>query len=155
LHLASTKESGPEALGRRALRRTRTFGAAEVSARYQTWQRLAGFILVLASQPNTRAKSGLSVTGPLTRHCEEEWSGPFPTANRRRSFSRHWTPVHLDVVVDALEPAVQRLTEAGAALDRPIQEQAWGRMANLGDPFGHGLCVIEFRGKGYDEVLEG
>jgi predicted enzyme related to lactoylglutathione lyase len=92
---------------------------------------------------------------PIDLVAKEEWSGPFPTANRRRSFSRHWTPVHLDVVVDALEPAVQRLTEAGAALDRPIQERPWGRMANLGDPFGHGLCVIEFRGKGYDEVLEG
>jgi len=26
-------------------------------------------------------------------------------------------------------------------------------MANLADPFGHGFCLLEFRGKGYDEVL--
>jgi lactoylglutathione lyase len=28
----------------------------------------------------------------------------------------------------------------------------WGRMANLADPFGHGLCLVEFRGRGYGEI---
>jgi len=29
----------------------------------------------------------------------------------------------------------------------------WGRMASLADPFGHGIDLLEFRGRGYDEIL--
>jgi uncharacterized glyoxalase superfamily protein PhnB len=63
--------------------------------------------------------------------------------------------VHLDVVVADLDAAVGRAIAAGAVLERPVQEQPWGRMANLGDPFGHGFCLIEFRGRGYDELAAG
>lgn len=90
---------------------------------------------------------------PIDLVAKAEGSAPFPGATEPRSYARHWSPVHLDVVVPSLEDAVQRLVEAGARLDRAVQEQAWGRMANLSDPFGHGLCVLEFRGKGYGEVL--
>jgi catechol 2,3-dioxygenase-like lactoylglutathione lyase family enzyme len=71
----------------------------------------------------------------------------------RRDFSRHWTPVHLDVVVPDLEAAVERAVSAGARLERPIVVRKWGRMANLADPFGHGLCLLAFQGRGYDELL--
>jgi hypothetical protein len=27
-------------------------------------------------------------------------------------------------------------------------------MANLADPFGHGFCLLELRGRGYDEILQ-
>ena len=56
----------------------------------------------------------------------------------RRDYARHWTPVHLDFVVEALEPAI----------DWP-REFDWGRQAMLSDPFGHGLCFIEWKGEGY------
>ena len=69
-----------------------------------------------------------------------------------RDYARHWTPVHLDVVVASVDDAVRRAEAAGALLDRPVQDRPWGRMANLSDPFGHGLCLLEFRGRGYDEV---
>ncbi|HET8734435.1 MAG TPA: VOC family protein [Anaeromyxobacteraceae bacterium] len=75
--------------------------------------------------------------------------GPGP----RRDFSRHWTPVHLDLVVPDLEAAVERDVAAGARLERPIVVRKWGRMANLADPFGHGLCLLQFEGRGYDELL--
>jgi predicted enzyme related to lactoylglutathione lyase len=71
----------------------------------------------------------------------------------RRDFSRHWTPVHLDMVVPDLEAAVERAVSAGARLERPIMARKWGRMANLADPFGHGLCLLQFQGRGYDELL--
>ncbi|MDF2694130.1 MAG: hypothetical protein K0S65_2513, partial [Labilithrix sp.] len=29
-----------------------------------------------------------------------------------------------------------------------------GRMANLGDPFGHGICLLQMNEKGYDALLE-
>ena len=72
-----------------------------------------------------------------------------------RNYARHWTPVHLDFVVDEIEASVARLVSLGAVLERPIQERRWGRMANLADPFGHGLDLLEFKGMGYDELLQG
>ncbi|MGH8244043.1 MAG: VOC family protein [Steroidobacteraceae bacterium] len=42
------------------------------------------------------------------------------TVLQRRSYERHWTPVHLDVVVDEIEPAVERSVSAGAQLEKPI-----------------------------------
>ena len=74
-------------------------------------------------------------------------------AGARRDYARHWTPVHLDFVVGDAEAACARAVAAGATLERPIQDAPWGRMANLADPFGHGLCLLEFRGRGYDEVI--
>ncbi|HEV8680870.1 MAG TPA: VOC family protein [Stellaceae bacterium] len=71
----------------------------------------------------------------------------------RRSFARHWTPVHLDFIVPDLDAAVARLIALGAALDRAIQQREYGRMANMADPFGNGFDLIEFSGAGYDGLL--
>ncbi len=70
-----------------------------------------------------------------------------------RDFSRHWTPVHLDFVVDDIDAAVARASAAGASLDREIQERPYGRMANMADPFGHGICLLQMNEKGYDALL--
>jgi len=32
------------------------------------------------------------------------------------------------------------------------REAAWGRLVQLADPYGHGWCLVEFRGRGYDEI---
>jgi predicted enzyme related to lactoylglutathione lyase len=69
-----------------------------------------------------------------------------------RSFTRHWTPVHLDFIVADLDAAVATLIGLGAALDRPVQQREYGRMANMADPFGNGFDLIEFSGAGYDGV---
>ena len=69
-----------------------------------------------------------------------------------RNYNRHWTPVHLDVVVDDLETALSRALAAGARAETEIRTEAWGKIGVLADPFGHGLCLIEFRGRGYDEI---
>jgi len=70
----------------------------------------------------------------------------------RRDFGRHWTPVHLDFIVPDIDAAVARLTGLGATLDRAIQNADYGRMANMADPFGNGVDLIEFSGSGYDAV---
>jgi len=70
-----------------------------------------------------------------------------------RDYDRHWTPVHLDVVVEDVEAAVARAVDAGAKLERAIEAKPWGRIALLADPFGHGFCLLEFKGRGYDEVF--
>ena len=70
-----------------------------------------------------------------------------------RSYQRHWTPVHLDFVVEDMESAVERVRQAGGALEGDIRTHAYGRLARMADPFGHGFCLLEFHGAGYDEVL--
>lgn len=72
---------------------------------------------------------------------------------QKRDYSRHWTPVHLDFVVTDVDAAAAKLMALGAVLERPVADRKWGRMASLADPFGHGIDLLEFRGRGYDEIL--
>ncbi len=71
-----------------------------------------------------------------------------------RDYERHWTPLHLDWVVDDIEAAVVRVVAAGATLEQSVRERRWGRIAVLSDPFGHGFCLIQFSGEGYDALVE-
>lgn len=77
-----------------------------------------------------------------------------PAALQCRSYERHWTPVHLDFVVEEIESAVQKAISAGAQLEKPVTTHAWGKLALMADPFGHGFCFVQFLGRGYDEVAE-
>lgn len=69
-----------------------------------------------------------------------------------RDYTRHWTPVHGDVVVDDMDEALIRAIAAGATQEGTERELAWGRIVQLSDPFGHGWCLLQFRGLGYDEI---
>ena len=77
-----------------------------------------------------------------------------PATTQQRNYQRHWTPIHLDFVVDEIEPAVERAVIAGARLEQPIVTNNWGKIALMADPFGHGFCFVQFLGRGYDEVAE-
>lgn len=79
-------------------------------------------------------------------------SRPVPPGDTARHYDRHWTPVHLDVVTDALEDAIARACSAGAILETPVQAHLWGRIAGLADPFGNGFCILEFTAAGYDAI---
>jgi predicted enzyme related to lactoylglutathione lyase len=70
----------------------------------------------------------------------------------RRSYARHWTPVHIDFVVDDIRGAIGRALGAGATLERDVTTHAYGRLALLADPFGNGFCLLEFKGRGYGEI---
>ena len=69
-----------------------------------------------------------------------------------RDYADHWTPVHLDVIVDDIDAALERALEAGAILPGTVSRFDWGRLAALRDPFGHGICLLQFLGGGYDRV---
>ncbi len=71
-----------------------------------------------------------------------------------RRYDRHWTPVHIDLVVDDIEAALARAVAAGARAETEIRVAAYGRIAMLSDPFGHGFCLIQFLGRGYDEIAD-
>jgi len=72
--------------------------------------------------------------------------------SQKRDYRRHWTPVHLDFVVEDVRVATRQAVTAGATLEVEIQTHNWGSIAHLADPFGHGFCLIQFRGRGYDEI---
>lgn len=75
-----------------------------------------------------------------------------PASDQKRNYRRHWTPVHLDFVVTDLPQAVSRAKSAGASIEQDIETKVWGRIAMFSDPFGNGFCLLEFLGRGYDEI---
>jgi catechol 2,3-dioxygenase-like lactoylglutathione lyase family enzyme len=94
----------------------------------------------------------LGANAPL--YLLQNAEGSEAAADARRSYGRHWTPLHLDVVVDALEPALERALAAGMRQEHPVRDANWGRIVRLADPFGHGWCLLQFVGRGYDEIAE-
>ena len=94
----------------------------------------------------------LGSSAPIYLLIKADGSPPAKTTGDRRSYARHWTPVHLDFVVDDIDDAVQRAITAGAALEEPVATQPWGRLALMADPFGHGFCFVQFIGRGYDAI---
>ena len=79
-------------------------------------------------------------------------SSPSRDTDQVRDYRRHWTPVHLDFVVPELQPAVDRAVRAGAKIEGGVQVFSWGRMATMSDPFGNGLCLVQWTDGGYDAV---
>tara|TARA_R100001244_G_scaffold511_10_gene1107 strand:+ start:21100 stop:21519 length:420 start_codon:yes stop_codon:yes gene_type:complete len=91
---------------------------------------------------------------PIYLLAKPAGSAPFAASEQGRSYQRHWTPVHLDVVVADLDAALARALAAGAQQEGAIQTAVWGRLAGLRDPFGHGICLLQWQGLGYAEVAE-
>jgi catechol 2,3-dioxygenase-like lactoylglutathione lyase family enzyme len=75
-----------------------------------------------------------------------------PESADKRSYARHWTPVHLDFVVPDIAKAIERAVTAGATRERDVSDHAYGKLALMADPFGNGFCLLEFTGRGYDEI---
>jgi predicted enzyme related to lactoylglutathione lyase len=82
-------------------------------------------------------------------------SKPFSIAEEGRRYDRHWTPVHLDFIVDDIEASLARAVVAGALVEVPVQQHPYGKLAVMADPFGHGICFVQFEGRGYDEIATG
>jgi predicted enzyme related to lactoylglutathione lyase len=91
-------------------------------------------------------------SAPIYLLTKEPGSRATPASDEIRRYERHWTPVHLDFAVPDLEESLARAKTAGARVERPIETHAWGRIAQLADPFGNGFCLLQFTGRGYDEI---
>ena len=74
---------------------------------------------------------------------------PFPGAVTARNYARHWTPVHVDFLVENAERALAAAVGAGARAESEIESYRWGRMVLMADPFGNGFCLIEVDPAGY------
>lgn len=94
----------------------------------------------------------LGASAPIYLLVKAPGSAASSTTTQVRDYARHWTPVHLDVVVDDVDAAVDRALSAGAVLEKPVHSSNWGRLALMADPFGHGICLLQFVGRGYDEI---
>jgi predicted enzyme related to lactoylglutathione lyase len=95
------------------------------------------------------------VGAPVPIYLIEKQPGtlPSPRAAGLRDYRRHWTPVHLDFPVDELEAALERALVAGARLEGEVVAFPWGTLATMSDPFGHGFCLLQFSGDGYDNAV--
>jgi predicted enzyme related to lactoylglutathione lyase len=93
----------------------------------------------------------LGATSPIYLLAKPAGSAPFK-GGAARDYGRHWTPVHLDFPVTDIKAAVARARDAGAQIEADIRTAKWGHMALLSDPFGNGFCLLEFVGRGYDEI---
>lgn len=78
--------------------------------------------------------------------------GSIGAAQSTRDYARHWTPIHCDLVVEDFDAALEQARAAGALLEGDVRTAAWGRIVQLADPFGHGWCLLQFLGRGYDEI---
>jgi predicted enzyme related to lactoylglutathione lyase len=100
-------------------------------------------------------EGGVELVGgavPFYLLVKAEGSVASAAAGERRRYARHWTPVHLDFVVADVDAAVERALAGGATLDDPVSTHTWGRIAHLADPFGNGFCLLQFLGRGHDEI---
>lgn len=68
-----------------------------------------------------------------------------------RKYSRHWTPVHVDFVVDDLDRAVKRVIDAGAVLETECINWRGSKCITFSDPFGNGFCLIQFEIETYSD----
>jgi predicted enzyme related to lactoylglutathione lyase len=76
-------------------------------------------------------------------------SNPVDALSEARNYSRHWTPVHIDFVVDDIAEAAKRAKDAGAGQESECIKWNGSKCITFSDPFGHGFCLIEFAGGTY------
>ena len=82
--------------------------------------------------------------------CKPNGSGATPKNSHVRGFGRHWTPVHVDFVVDDIDQAVARASAAGAKRESERIDWRGSKCVTFSDPFGHGFCLIEFARGSYE-----
>jgi len=78
-------------------------------------------------------------------------SAPGSSIPGKRVYSRHWTPVHIDFVVDDVAAAADRALKAGARQESECVEWKGSKCITFSDPFGHGFCLIEFAADTYGD----
>ena len=114
----------------------------------------AAFGLTVGRRFGASGVEMLGSSAPIYLLVKAEGTPASSTIAQRRTYDRHWTPVHLDFVVQEIESAVQKAISVGACLEKPIATHKWGRLALMADPFGNGFCFVQFLGRGYDEIAE-
>lgn len=81
----------------------------------------------------------------ICMHEKAAGTKPAPAAAPARNNDRHWTPVHLDMHVAALNPNLALIREEGGRIEREFRSGGPRPVAFCSNPFGHGFCVIAAR----------
>src|SRR5690606_36002606 len=87
-------------------------------------------------------------SGSATLYLLANPPGSIPAASVTggRAYTRHWTPVHFDVVVDDVLEAAKCAMRAGAVPESRCIEWRGSKCITFADQFGHGFCFIEYEG---------
>jgi predicted enzyme related to lactoylglutathione lyase len=112
------------------------------------------YVAAFGLTPSRRfGDEGVELTGwPTKVYLLQKPAGTVGAGGDVRRYERHWSPVHLDVVVEDVGAALAQALAAGAVAETKIRTASWGKIVVLADPFGHGICLIQFLGRGYDEI---
>ncbi len=77
----------------------------------------------------------------LDIHLQKKAAGTVAAADQKRDYARHWTPVHLDFIVEDIRPACEAIEKLGGIVEgQTFSDPA--DIAHCADPFGNGFCVI-------------
>ena len=119
---------------------------------------LAFYTAALGLRLGRRFDSGfvelLGADCPIYLLQKEEDTTIGPAGGDRRRYSRHWSPIHPDFVVEDMTAAISRAVAAGAVQEGETCDAPYGKLAMFADPFGHGFCLIEFNQRGYDAYVD-
>ena len=71
-------------------------------------------------------------------------SGTYPLikGTSSRNYERHWTPVHLDFNVTAIEK-ITSMVKKYAGIIEGYESGDWGSVKFCADPFGNGFCLCQ------------
>lgn len=79
--------------------------------------------------------------GEVEIHLLEKREKTIAAADQRRSYERHWTPVHLDFVVSDVDLASAQIANFGGTVEA-VHKGDLADIAHCADPFGNGFCLI-------------
>jgi len=79
---------------------------------------------------------------PLCLMQKEAGTRPPPPTDTTRTYTRHWTPVHLDFHVADFADTCARITARGTTIEQTHDRPGRPPVAFCADPFGHGFCVL-------------
>ncbi|WP_019617245.1 VOC family protein [Psychromonas ossibalaenae] len=79
--------------------------------------------------------------GGLNINLLEKNEGTTAAAEHKRSYKRHWTPVHLDFNVDNLEASMELVKKYGGEVEGHVSAED-SAFAHCSDPFGNGFCIV-------------
>lgn len=75
-------------------------------------------------------------------HAKPHGSRPAPAPAGLRRYTRHWTPVHIDLHVADFDAALALVERHGGAIERVFRSGGPRPVAFCADPFGNGFCLI-------------
>ena len=97
--------------------------------------------------------SSSCVGWPATVYLLAKDAGTIGAGGDPRRYSRHWTPVHADIVVDDVDAAVERAVAAGAKLEAAGQGHGLWQDRHAGRPVRPRLLPAAVQRAGYDALL--